>query len=97
MRICAALAGPVSLAKVSVHFSFVPLKVPLNKPCADAFFATCAGTSCPDDSAAVQTVVRVAAGETAANARTEPAPAASKISFFTISFLGDLHLRRPAA
>jgi hypothetical protein len=34
MWMCAMVAGPVSFAKVSFHLSVVPLRVPLNRPCA---------------------------------------------------------------
>src|SRR5438874_12522995 len=79
---CAAVAGPVSLAKVSFHLSLAPVSVALNKPCAAASLTTCLGTSCPDDSAAVQIVVRVAASENAARANAQTAPAANSPTSF---------------
>src|SRR2546425_3496387 len=86
---CAAAAGPVSFEYVSFHLSLVPLRVALNKPCAAASLTTCFGTSWPDDSAAVQTVLRAAASESAAKLRTQTAPAASTVtSFLTISSSG---------
>src|SRR5947209_9627996 len=85
---CAAVADPVSLAKVSFHLSVVPLRVALNNPCAAGRLTTCFGTSCPDDRAAVQTVFWVAASESAARARVQTAPAAISVtSFFTGSSL----------
>src|SRR5713226_5075664 len=83
---CAAIAAPVNLAKVSFQWSVLPLSVALNKPCAAASLTACLGTSCPDDSAAVQTVVRVAASASAARASAQTAPAASTVtSFLTFS------------
>src|SRR2546423_12024680 len=83
---CAMVAGPVSFAKVSFHFSVVPVSVALNRPCAELSLTACFGTSCPDDRAAVQTVVRVAADESAENASAQTAPAASTATSFLIVF-----------
>src|SRR5712691_6117621 len=89
MWMCAAVAGPVSFANVSFHFSVDPVSVPLNWPCAAVSFTTCFGTSCPDESAAVQTVARVAASDSAATASAHSATAAiSGTSFLTIPSLG---------
>src|SRR5205807_1882181 len=74
---CACIAGPVSFANVSFHFSVCPLSVPLNKPCAAASLTTCFGTSWPELSAAVQTVVWAAPNESAASASAQTAPAAN--------------------
>src|SRR6266511_2844103 len=82
---CAWVAGPVSFAKVSFHLSLLPLSVPLNRPCAAAFLTTCFGTSCPDDRAAVQTVVRVAAADNAVSARAQTTPAATSVTSFLIA------------
>src|SRR6266702_1740226 len=79
---CAAVADPVSLAKVSFHLSVVPLRVALNNPCAAGCLTTCFGTSCPDDSAAVQTVFWLAASESAARAKVQTAPAAISVTSF---------------
>src|SRR2546428_8578001 len=88
---CAAIAGPVNLAKVSFQWSVLPLSVALNKPCAAASLTTCLGTSCPDDRAAVHTVVRVAASASAARASAQTAPAASAVtSFLTFSSFAGL-------
>src|ERR1700730_6337104 len=84
---CAAAAGPVSFENVNFHFSVVPLRVPLNKPCAAASFTTCFGTSCPDDRAAVHTVLRIAASEIAAKASVQTPAASSITSFLTVSSL----------
>src|SRR5438105_7098495 len=74
---CACIAGPVSFANVSFHFSVCPLSVPLNKPWAAASLTTCFGTSWPELSAAVQTVVWAAPSESAASASAQTAPAAN--------------------
>src|SRR5437764_6761724 len=71
---CACVAGPVSLANVSRHLSLPPLSVPLNKPWAAVFLTTCFGTSCPDVSAAVQTVFCAAASESAVRASAQTLP-----------------------
>ena len=88
MWMCAMVAGPVSFAKVSFHLSVVPLSVALNRPCAALFLTTCFGTSCPDDRAAVQTVVRVAADDSAESASAQTASAANSVtSFLMVSSL----------
>src|ERR671930_1581886 len=87
---CAAVAGPVSLANVRRHFSLPPLRVPLNKPCAAVFLTTCFGTSWPDVSAAVQTVFLAAADESADRAKTQMLPTAeTRVTFLTASSLSD--------
>src|SRR5262249_2274764 len=58
-----------------------PLSVPLNRPCAFGFLTTCGGTSCPDDSAAVQTVVRPAGDASATT------PKATRVISEATSFL----------
>src|SRR5262249_38717678 len=60
---CAIVAGPVSFANVSFHVSVWPVSVPLKRPCAALSRTTCFGTSWPDESAAVHTVVLGAADE----------------------------------
>src|SRR2546421_2920790 len=88
MWTCAMVAGPVSFAKDSFHLSVVPLSVALNRPCAALSLTTCLGTSCPDDRAAVQTVVRVAADDSAESASAQTAPVASSMtSFLMVSSL----------
>src|SRR5207248_5175905 len=77
MWMCAAVAGPLSFAKVSFHVSFEPLSVPLNWPCAAVTFTTCFGTSWPAVRAAVQVVVRVDASESAVSESAQTAPTAS--------------------
>src|SRR5438552_12318637 len=91
---CAMVAGPVSFAKVSFHFSVVPVSVALNRPCAELSLTTCFGTSCPDDRAAVQTVVRVAADDSVENASAQTAPVASSATSFLIVFSLRLLLTR---
>src|ERR1041384_492955 len=78
----AAVAAPVSFVNVSVHVSLVPLSVPLNCPCAAASLTTCLGTSCPDESAAVQTVLLPAPNESAAAASAATAPTATSATSF---------------
>ena len=86
MWMCAAVAGPLSFAYVSVHFSVVPVSVALNKPCAAVTRTAWAGTSWPVESAAVQTVVCLAPSEIVAPASPATATAASSAtSFLTFS------------
>src|SRR5713226_2752683 len=84
---CACNAGPVSLAKVSFHFSLWPFSVPLKRPWAARSFTTCFGTSWPELSAAVQTVVLTDAPDSAARASAQAAPAASNETNFLILLL----------
>src|SRR5260221_14710899 len=91
MWMCAAVAGPVSFEKVSVHVSFLPLSVAWKAPMPAAFLTTCFGTSCAAVSFAVQPImVCDAASEPAVTASAHTAATASRAeSFLTMSSLAE--------
>src|SRR5713101_3907862 len=95
MWMCAAVALPVSFEKVSVHFSFLPLRVAWNAPVARVFLTVCFGISCAAVSLADQPIPRDAPSETAVTASAHRAAAASMAtSFLTMSSLADAYVKR---